>query len=480
MRLLILGDTAGTGFGTVTSDLGRALIAEGVDVRFVSLNEQMTVELTEPFIGRTAEVGRGWLAPPPVPIDPGPEAEEEAKVQYVAAIKRWADHQRKIQTWATGGLFEDGWPSEAALIIGDVGSLKMSPFVNFIPEGFPVYHYVPVEGIGLPPIWRTVWDVIRPIAMTEFGADQIAGLGIPRPPVVYHGVHGEDFWPVSGDRPIDVYGAPSSSPESREVGRQLRLKALKEGRRAGVPEGILRSKDDCKAFIGMDPRRILLFRADRHVPRKAYGSLFRALGPVMLRHPDVDLLYHCRTVDQGGDLDDERSKYGPLVGWEACKHPQRCARGGMHPVFDGVARRMISTALHDHFGGASRVMLNVLYNAADLYVSVSAEGFGLTIAEAIACGVPAVGVDYSAVPEVIGPAGIVVPKTGLIDNIYSHFWSLVDEPAFGEVVERFVLSRKMRRDYGSKGPAHVAKNFTWEGAARAMLAAMSAREAAAA
>lgn len=476
MRLLILGDTAGTGFGTVTADLGRSLIAQGVDVRFASLNEQPGQILVEPFAGRTAEIGRGWLALPPAPRDPGPDAPDEAKEVYVLAVQQWAAYAKKIEGWATGGLFADGWPPNAALIIGDVGSLKQSPFVNHIPEGFPVYHYVPVEGIGLPPVWSVVWDRIRPVAMSEFGADQIAGLGVERPPVVYHGVDTEAFWPASGEKPIDVYGGPEASPESRELGRNLRLKALREGRRIGVTEGILASKDDCKTFIGMDTRRILIFRADRHMPRKAYPSLFRSLAPLMAKHRDVDLLYHARTVDQGGDLDDERSKYGPLLRWEACKHPGKCVRGGMHPIYGGVASRMISTQLHDHFGGATRTMLNVLYNAADLYVSNSAEGFGLTIAEAMACGVPVVGLDYSAVPEVVGPGGVVVPIRGLIDNIYSHFWALVDEDRFRDEVEAFILSRKRRREFGSRGPGHVRKNFSWDGAARAMLAVMEARQ----
>ena len=63
MRVLLLGDSAGTGFGTVTADLGRAMLAQGDDVRFISLNEQPGGELQEPFAGRTAEIGRpdGWL-----------------------------------------------------------------------------------------------------------------------------------------------------------------------------------------------------------------------------------------------------------------------------------------------------------------------------------------------------------------------------------------------------------------------------------
>jgi glycosyltransferase involved in cell wall biosynthesis len=125
------------------------------------------------------------------------------------------------------------------------------------------------------------------------------------------------------------------------------------------------------------------------------------------------------------------------------------------------------TPFHDEWGGAPRDILAALYNASDVYASNSAEGFGLTIAEAIACGVPAVGVGYSAVPEVIGPAGIIVPEGGLIDNEYDHFWWAADERAFGGAVEKLVRDPDLRTSLGREGPKHVAANFTWAAAARA-------------
>jgi hypothetical protein len=53
VKLLFFGDLAATGFGTVTADLGRALIEQGVDVRFVSQNE--FGELPPPFDTRTLD-----------------------------------------------------------------------------------------------------------------------------------------------------------------------------------------------------------------------------------------------------------------------------------------------------------------------------------------------------------------------------------------------------------------------------------------
>ncbi len=387
-KILFLGDSAGTGFGTVTKDLGSALLALGEDVRFVSLNEQPTGELEEPFAGRTAKIGMpdGWLS----------------AGMAVAAI----------EGMFTGALFEDDWVPETALILGDMGSLKVSPVLKVLPDGFPAFHYVPIEGIGLPPSWAAVWRRITPVAMSEFGADAIAALGLPRPAVVYHGVDTDAFHPVTPQTPLVFRDAKGLT--------------------------VLRSKGDCRAFLGWPKDDLILFRADRNMPRKRYPSLFRAVAPVLAKHPGVRLIWHCLTLDEGGDLSDEWSKYG--------------------------SPRMASTGLHDRYGGVDRKVLCAMYAAADIYVSTSAEGFGLTIAESLACGTPAIGLDYSSVPEVIGDAGLVV-RSHLIDNIYSYFWAAADEPSYTAAVESLVTDRQARKLAGLRGPIRIREKFSWSIAA---------------
>src|SRR5206468_3134089 len=54
--------------------------------------------------------------------------------------------------------------------------------------------------------------------------------------------------------------------------------------------------------------------------------------------------------------------------------------------------------------------LPAYYSLADVYVSPSLmEGFGLTLAEALACETPVVAADAGSVAEVVGPGGILVP-----------------------------------------------------------------------
>lgn len=56
--------------------------------------------------------------------------------------------------------------------------------------------------------------------------------------------------------------------------------------------------------------------------------------------------------------------------------------------------------------GLSRQQLADIYNLADLYVQYSiCEGYGMPIAEAKACGIPAIGVDYSAISEQVNVEG---------------------------------------------------------------------------
>lgn len=414
--ILLVGDLGQTGFGTVTLDLGLALLRRGEDLRIVSLNK--AAKLPVEFEGRVVDVGAsdGWIGSARSP--------EEQEIIF-----------RRMES-----LFRDvdGWTPDAAIVVGDHASVDLSGITTFIPEGFPVLHYVPIEGVGLKPGHAAIWRKMAPVAMSEFGADQIATIYPERPPVVYHGVDTTVFHPATQQTPIVI-------------------------KTKGMPV-ILRSKTECKQFIGsvrtvyepgMQPRplfspdRITLFRHDANVPRKRWQSLFRSLGAtptfaesVLARHPDVDLVYHTRTIYQGGDLEIEKSGYPKAI-----------------------ARRMLSTGFHDAGEHVDRSWLAAMLNASDVYVSPAAEGFGLCIAEALACGVPAVGMAYSSVPEVIGKAGICVPPAGLIDNIYSSFWAGVREDLFGQAVESLVTSRKARRDLGALGPIHVGALFRWDRAA---------------
>lgn len=108
-------------------------------------------------------------------------------------------------------------------------------------------------------------------------------------------------------------------------------------------------------------------------------------------------------------------------------------------------------------GELSAEELVELYAVSDVMVSPSSfEGFGLTFAEAMACGCPVVGVDATSVPEVVGDGGILVerPEPALVAKALGQ---LLRNPA-----ERAALSARARAR---------AAELSWENAARRTLAA---------
>src|ERR1035437_3033582 len=266
-RILFFGALAPTGFGSVTMGLGTALLDGGDDVRFLSLNEWG--ELPEPFASRSFRTGHvnGWTH--------RPETDEEATA--------WLALMRGL---FTGESWEDGWAPETAIMLGDYVATRAARAEQLIPEGVLMFHYCPVEGVELPPRWRLFWNRVQPVAICQFGADEMTKVMGSRPPIAYHGVAPE-FHPATVEHPIVI----------QTTDGPMRL----------------RSREACRKFFGGDSSRTWLFRADRHMPRKQYNALLRSMMPFLAARPEVDLVLHMAADmddrDQGGNIHDTLSKY---------------------------------------------------------------------------------------------------------------------------------------------------------------------------
>lgn len=125
-------------------------------------------------------------------------------------------------------------------------------------------------------------------------------------------------------------------------------------------------------------------------------------------------------------------------------------------------RRIARSAFRDkiHVAGyATRAVALELYRAADVFVYPSlAEGFGLPVAEAMACGIPVVASNIEALREVGGDAAIFVPPGDVL--------------AFARGIERALDDETTRELLREAGPRRAAR-FTWEDAAEKTAAVLA-------
>jgi len=103
-----------------------------------------------------------------------------------------------------------------------------------------------------------------------------------------------------------------------------------------------------------------------------------------------------------------------------------------------------------------REELPYYYAASDVFVLTSRlEAFGLTLAEAMACGTPVVAANAATASEIMGDAGLLF-KVGNSEDLA------------GKIIN--VLSNKnLRKELGTKALKRVLENFNWSKAARKYL-----------
>ena len=452
MRLLWIGDVGPTGFGTVTYEVGSRLIALGEDVRFVSQND-LGSTVPAVFIPRT-------LSMPSLIASINELTGEEGVLGPSTVVADLLNGTCRVPL-ANGEPWGD-WKPEAVILLGDIVAARMLVSLTPVFGTLPTWHYVPIEGRSLSPLLAgDLWSVTRPVAMSNFGADEIAKVTGKRPPMIYHGVDSDTFHPIKPSNPVTLPG---------KSGALVTLRTRDECKK--MWSAYFATKIPGRRDADGNPRSDKwLLRTDRHMPRKLYNALLRSMVPVLAMNPEAVLILHCRSSDQGGSLPDSVAKMPQaerISGEDDLSKPESWSLFG----------RPYAQVVLTNTTGLPREALVTLYNAADVYVSNSAEGFGLTIAEALSCGIPAVGLDYSAVPEVIGPAGKVVAVAHEFDNEYDHMWATVDEQAFGQTVHDLLNNPEQRMALGRKGPRHIRANFRWDTAAAAFRSLLTSQEVA--
>ena len=123
-----------------------------------------------------------------------------------------------------------------------------------------------------------------------------------------------------------------------------------------------------------------------------------------------------------------------------------------------------------YVGFHPREKLPVIYNAFDVYCFPSVSGeetFGLTVLEAMACGVPPVISDFDGVPSVVGEAGLIVPAVRFEQDIGS-IASYASPLDYSEKINVLLNDDNLLEDYAQRALKR-AQTFTWEKTAHRIL-----------
>jgi glycosyltransferase involved in cell wall biosynthesis len=237
----------------------------------------------------------------------------------------------------------------------------------------------------------------------------------------------------------------------REMSAGLRASAQAADRIIAISRT---TRDDVIEHLGVDPERVTVVPlgvAPSFRPRPAQevaaelaplglapGSYLLFLGTIEPRKNLGRLLD--AVVRLGSDV-------GPLVvagadGWGNDELSPRLAELGRRGRVRGLG----------YISGSLRVSL--LAGARAFVFPSLYEGFGLPALEAMACGTPVVTSNVSALPEVVGDAGL------LIDPL--------DVDALADAIRRLWTDEALRGDLSARGLAR-ARRFTWDQTARLTL-----------
>ncbi|MBW4630301.1 MAG: glycosyltransferase family 4 protein [Brasilonema octagenarum HA4186-MV1] len=166
---------------------------------------------------------------------------------------------------------------------------------------------------------------------------------------------------------------------------------------------------------GISPETVCLLNVGSNHPRKNLSTILKVIETLQQR----GLSIHLWKV--GADFTDEQKIFIKTQGLE----------------------NHIS-----YLGKPDKSTLIQIYNAADMLIAPSLhEGFGITLLEAMACGIPVITSKVSAMPEVVGEAGVLVDPN--------------DYQAIADAVCHLHNHPDYYQELVNKGLAR-AKLFTWE------------------
>lgn len=192
--------------------------------------------------------------------------------------------------------------------------------------------------------------------------------------------------------------------------------------------------------------------ASHYVPHGIETSIFRVEPDPVVRAewrrqlvgPHCTHLTIMNCANKG--YPDRKFIQGQLRGWKAFADEVPGARLYLHTAVSqdyggidvvaliqdlGLEGRVITPDWYAYWLGMPAEYLACVYNAGDVYLGAAmAEGFGIPLIEAQACGLPVIATNFSAMPELVKWGALVEPRDRIWTQLNSwQAWPDVDEIA---------------------------------------------------
>jgi D-inositol-3-phosphate glycosyltransferase len=213
-----------------------------------------------------------------------------------------------------------------------------------------------------------------------------------------------------------------------------------------IDKAIARSIFSVRDAVTGDPidvsNAFIVGNVNRNQPRKRHDLLIQYFAEWVRRYkiPDAYLFFHVApTGDVGWDLTQLMKYYG------VDDRIIRVTPGVRHGVPD-------ETLAHE-------------YNSFDVMVTAACEGWGLPHLEGMACGIPQIVPDWSALGDWPGDAAIRIPcsSTYVTPNLFNTVMGIPDRAEVIAALQTMYTNKTLRADFGIRGMVKAGNpSYNWK------------------